>query len=240
MSNVPVLEIPPHIAGGVVVQATNLVKHFKSGDDNVPAVDGVTFSLEAGTMVALRGPSGCGKSTLLNLIGCLERPDSGSLIVDGIETGKLSGRAEANFRRRKVGFVFQQFNLLPQLTALENVMLPMEFTANRAPESRARERLKRVGLNGDRHSRRPSRLSGGEQQRVAIARALANDPPILIADEPTANLDSKTGRLIIELLHRQATEGRSVIIATHDAGIAARADLVLEMNDGQFAGLPKP
>jgi putative ABC transport system ATP-binding protein len=219
-----------------VAIAEELTKHFKSGPLVVKAVDGVGFRLPRGKMVALRGPSGCGKSTLLNLIGALDRPDSGKLIVDGVDVSRLSGGGEVAYRRRKVGFVFQQFNLVPQLSATENVTLPMEFVGgtNGTARSRARELLQRVGLARDRHERRPAKLSGGEQQRVAIARALANEPPIILADEPTANLDSKTGRLIVELLRSFRKEGRTVIIATHDADIAAEADIILEMRDGRL------
>jgi len=221
-----------------VAIAEELTKHFKSGPAVVRAVDGVGFRLPRGKMVALRGPSGCGKSTLLNLIGALDRPDSGKLIVDGVDVSRLSGGGEVAYRRRKVGFVFQQFNLVPQLSATENVTLPMEFVGgtNGTSKSRARELLRRVGLAQDRHERRPAKLSGGEQQRVAIARALANEPPIILADEPTANLDSKTGRLIVELLRSLRKEYRTVIIATHDADIAAEADIILEMRDGRLVG----
>ena len=221
-----------------VAIAEELTKHFKSGPVIVKAVDGVSFRLPRGKVVALRGPSGCGKSTLLNLIGALDRPHSGQLTVDGVDVSRLSGGGEVAYRRRKVGFVFQQFNLVPQLSAIENVTLPMEFVggSNGASKSRARELLRRVGLAQDRHERRPAKLSGGEQQRVAIARALANEPPIILADEPTANLDSKTGRLIVELLRSFRKEYRTVIIATHDADIAAEADIILEMRDGRLVG----
>ncbi len=220
-----------------IAVAGGLTKHFKSGPVTVRAVDGVSFRLPRGKMVALRGPSGCGKSTLLNLIGALDKAESGELSVDGIEVTKLSGGGEVAYRRRKVGFVFQQFNLVPQLSAIENVMLPTEFVGGAtdgASRLRARELLTRVGLTRDRHERPPAKLSGGEQQRVAIARALANDPPIVLADEPTANLDSKTGRLIVELLHSLRAGNRTVMIATHDEAIAAKADLILEMRDGRL------
>ncbi len=224
-----------------IAVAESLTKHFKSGPVTVKAVDGVSFRLPRGKIVALRGPSGCGKSTLLNLIGALDRPDSGQLNVDGVDVSRLSGGGEVQYRRRKVGFVFQQFNLVPELSAIENVTLPMEFVGtgtNGASQVRARELLGRVGLAQDQHKRRPAKLSGGEQQRVAIARALANDPPIVLADEPTANLDSETGRLIVELLRTLRSENRTVIIATHDDAIAAKADLILEMRDGRLVGNP--
>jgi putative ABC transport system ATP-binding protein len=220
-----------------IAVAEGLTKHFKSGPIVVKAVDGVSFRLPRGKIVALRGPSGCGKSTLLNLIGALDKPSSGRLNVDGVDVSRLSGGGEVAYRRRKVGFVFQQFNLVPELSAIENVTLPMEFVGkgtDGASRARAGELLERVGIAQDRHERRPAKLSGGEQQRVAIARALANDPPIVLADEPTANLDSKTGRLIVELLHSLRTENRTVMIATHDEAIAAKADLILEMRDGRL------
>ena len=224
---------------GYVAVAAELTKYFKSGPVIVKAVDGVSFSLPASTMVALRGPSGCGKSTLLNLIGALDRPDSGTLTVDGVDVGKLSGGGEVAYRREKVGFVFQQFNLIPHFSALENVTLPLELGGHHTNGSailRARELLSQVGLTQDRLERRPAKLSGGEQQRVAIARALANDPPVVLADEPTANLDSKTGELIVGLLHELSQDGRTVVVATHDSSIAERADVIMEMSDGRIVG----
>jgi putative ABC transport system ATP-binding protein len=218
---------------GYVAEARDLKKHFKTGPVTVKAVDGVSFRIPRGTIVALQGPSGCGKSTLLNLMGALDRPDAGELLVDDISVGDLSGGAEVAYRRRKVGFVFQQFNLIPHLSALENVTLPMELSGDSA-NGRPADLLSRVGLAEDRHGRRPARLSGGEQQRVAIARALANDPPLLLADEPTANLDSKTGQVIVDLLRGLRAENRTVLIATHDEAIAGTADLVMEMSDGQI------
>jgi ABC-type lipoprotein export system ATPase subunit len=226
-----------HDEGSYIAVAEGLTKHFKSGPVTVKAVDGVGFRLPRSAIVALRGPSGCGKSTLLNLIGALDRPDGGQLTVDGVDVSRLSGGAEVAYRRHKVGFVFQQFNLIPHLSALENVTLPMEFVghvSNGSAQLRARELLRQVGLTQSRLDRRPAKLSGGEQQRVAIARALANDAPLVLADEPTANLDSKTGRLIVELLHNLRTEDRTVLIATHDEAIAAKADVILEMSDGRI------
>jgi putative ABC transport system ATP-binding protein len=223
---------------GLVAVAERLSKRFKSGSSVIKAVDEVDLRLPRGRLAALRGPSGCGKSTLLNLLGALDRADEGRLEVDGVDVTALRGGKEVAYRRQKVGFVFQQFNLVPHLSALENVTLPMELAG--APGARARARgrelLSRVGLGPEKHGRRPAKLSGGEQQRVAIARALANDPPIILADEPTANLDSKTGRLIVELLQSLRDEDRTVIIATHDNAIAARADLVIEMSDGRITG----
>ena len=221
----------------------DLRKHFKSGPVDVPAVDGVSFRLPPGEMVALRGPSGCGKSTLLNLLGALDKPDSGSVIVDGVDVGKLGGAREVDYRRRKVGFVFQMFNLMPHLSAIENVMLPLELAGGMAASEmrfRAEALLRRVELPADRWVRRPTRLSGGEQQRVAIARALANDCPLILADEPTANLDSKTGTVIVNLLRSLASDNRSVLIATHDDTIASKADEVIDMRDGKLVGVNRP
>ncbi len=224
-----------------IAVAEGLTKHFRSGPIVVKAVDGVSFRVPRGKIVALQGHSGCGKSTLLNLMGALDRPDAGRLSVDGVDVSRLSGAGEVAYRRRKVGFVFQQFNLVPDLSAIENVTLPMEFVGkgtNGASRARAADLLERVGIAQDRHGRRPTKLSGGEQQRVAIARALANDPPIILADEPTANLDSKTGRLIVGLLRSLRDDNRTVVIATHDEAIAAKADLILEMSDGRLIGAP--
>jgi putative ABC transport system ATP-binding protein len=220
--------------GMVIVEG--LVKHFVTSEyTTVAAVNGVSFSLPSDKMIAIKGPSGCGKTTLLNLIGALDKPTAGRIVVDGIKVSELYGVDEAAYRLRKVGFVFQYYNLIPSLSALENVMLPMDLrgTKRTVQETGARQLLERVGIDESRQARRPTRLSGGEQQRVAIARALANGPAILLADEPTGNLDSKTSARIIELLHGVTQEGRTVIVATHDADIAGRAEIVLEMKDGK-------
>ena len=224
-------------AGAAVLE--DVVKHFKSGPDIVRAVDGVSVAIPRGKLIALKGPSGCGKSTLLNLLGALDRPDSGSITVDGADVTGLSGAAEVAYRRDKVGFVFQMFNLMTYLSAIENVTLPMELRGKLNAQDRrtlAESLLERVKLAPDRHRRRPTRLSGGEQQRVAIARALANDPPLILADEPTANLDSTTGEQIVRLLRSLASGDRTVLIATHDTAIARQADLVITMRDGKLVG----
>ncbi len=225
------------MAGAAVLE--DVVKHFKSGSDTVRAVDGVSVAIPRGKLVALKGPSGCGKSTLLNLLGALDRPDSGRIIVDGADISGLSGAVEVAYRRDKVGFVFQMFNLMPYLSAIENVMLPMELRGEPNAQGRralAESLLSRVKLAPDRHRRRPTRLSGGEQQRVAIARALANDPALILADEPTANLDATTGEQIVGLLRSLASDDRTVLIATHDNSIARQADLVITMRDGNLVG----
>jgi putative ABC transport system ATP-binding protein len=222
-------------SNGAIVTVDKLAKYFKSGGTTVPAVDDVSFSLPRGRMIAIKGASGSGKSTLLNLIGALDKPTSGSIIVDGIDVSQIHGRGEVKYRLSKVGFVFQSYYLIPNMTALENVMLPMELNGTKRKDrlTKARELLKRVGINDALQARRPTRLSGGEQQRVAIARALANDPSIILGDEPTGNLDSKTGKRIVELLYSLTKDGKTVIVATHSTEIATRADMVMEMEDGK-------
>jgi putative ABC transport system ATP-binding protein len=204
------------------------------GGSPLVAVDDVSLSVDAGTAVALTGPSGSGKSTLLHLIGAIEKSDEGDIDVDGQRVTGLSGRALAAYRRR-IGFVFQRFHLLPTLTALDNVMAPLiPFRTDFDKAARARELLAMVGL-ADRAAALPSRMSGGQQQRVAIARALVNQPVLLLADEPTGNLDSHTGGAIVDLLLNLRDEhGTTLIMATHDASIAARCDRAVHMRDGQL------
>jgi len=218
------------------VVAEKLSRYYKSGDTIVKALDEVSLRFPRGRMVAVRGSSGSGKTTLLNLIGAFDKPSAGSIIVDGVDVSRVHGGNEVNYRLKKVGFVFQSYYLIPNMTALENVMLPMELSGIKVKdrEIRAKELLEKVGIDVTRQARRPARLSGGEQQRVAIARALANDPPIILADEPTGNLDSKTGRKIVDLLKKLANEGKTVIIATHSTEVAAVADIKLEMLDGKI------
>ncbi|MBN1643472.1 MAG: ABC transporter ATP-binding protein [Dehalococcoidales bacterium] len=220
-----------------IIVVADLVKHFKSGPTVVPAVDGVSFQIPRGKTVALKGPSGCGKTTLLSLLGALDKPTSGSIIVDGVKISELRGGKEVQYRRQKIGFVFQSYYLVANLTAIENVMLPMDLMGTKKTEQqdKALQLLEKVKIGPKLHYRYPSRLSGGEQQRVAIARALANDPSVILADEPTGNLDSKTGNMIVNLLHSLSKEGRTLVIATHDAGIAAGADAVIEMQDGRIS-----
>lgn len=219
-----------------VVVAHQLSRFYQTREVTVEALNGVNLDFQKGRMIAIKGASGSGKTTLLNLIGGLDRPSSGSIVVDGVDISRIHGRDEVRYRLQKVGFVFQAYYLIPNLTALENILLPMELSGINAAERelRARELLQRVGLDDTRGARKPSRLSGGEQQRVAIARALANNPSIILADEPTGNLDSRTGSLIIDLLYSLATEGKTVIVATHSAEVAAKADQVLEMADGRL------
>jgi ABC-type lipoprotein export system ATPase subunit len=223
-----------------MVVVEGLSKYFSTGGSLVKAVDGVSFSLGRGALIAIKGTSGSGKTTLLNLLGTLDKPTAGSIIVDGIKVSEMSGSKEVSYRRNKVGFIFQSYYLMPNLSAVENVMLPMDIKGIRQGEGmvKAHQLLERVGLKDSaRQKRRPPRLSGGEQQRVAIARALANEPPLILADEPTGNLDSKTGKKIVELLYGLAKEGKTVIIATHDTAIAAKADTMLEMEDGKITSI---
>ncbi len=203
----------------------------------IHAVDAVNLTFTEGQFVAILGKSGCGKSTLLYLLAGLDKPTSGELNVDGVDLKRLSGGQEHRFRRQKLGFVFQSFHLIPGLTALENVMLPMELRGGMTSGSlheRASTLLRQVGIDEKRHHHKPGKLSGGQQQRVAIARALANNPRVILADEPTGNLDSQSGKLIVQLLKQLAEQGRTVIVVTHDVSIAEVADMRLHMEDGRI------
>jgi ABC-type lipoprotein export system ATPase subunit len=230
-------EQPGTTLPAVTVVAEGLSKAFRSGGEVIRAVDEVSFAFTEGQFVAILGPSGCGKSTLLYLLGGLDRPSAGELMIDGVDVKRLSARQEHRFRRQKLGFVFQSFHLIASLTALENVMLPIELmggTSGAAMHERARALLRQVGINDDRHNHKPGKLSGGQQQRVAIARALANNPRVILADEPTGNLDSRTGKPIIQLLKQLAQQGRTVIVVTHDRSITEVADVRMEMVDGRI------
>ncbi|HEX3493232.1 MAG TPA: ABC transporter ATP-binding protein [Streptosporangiaceae bacterium] len=221
-----------------MLEATDVTKSFRSAAGTVTAVSGVTMTVASGEFVAVVGRSGSGKTTLMSLLGALEQPTSGVIEVDGQDITRLGPRELVHYRGRQIGFVFQSYNLVPNLTAAENVMLPMEFTGvgQRERRERARRLLGQVELTGARQDRKPSRLSGGEQQRVAIARALANRPSIILADEPAGNLDTQTSATIIELLRDLSrSEGTTVILVTHDDSIADQADRVLRLADGQLA-----
>ncbi len=223
----------------MIVQAEKLVKIYRMGQVDVKALDGVSLSIREGEFVAIMGPSGSGKSTLMNLIGCLDKPTSGRLMIDGAEISRMRDRQLARLRGEMIGFVFQTFNLIPRVSALANVMLPMSFvrtTPKSARKRRAVELLEQVGL-GHRVHHMPNELSGGERQRVAIARALANDPKIILADEPTGNLDTKTGRAILELFQALNKQGRTIVIVTHDAHVASYAERIIQLVDGQIEGI---
>jgi putative ABC transport system ATP-binding protein len=224
-----------------MLEATDVTKSFRSGGGTVTAVNGVTMTVADGEFVAIVGRSGSGKTTLMSMLGALEPPTSGVIEVDGQDITRLRPGELVHYRGRKIGFVFQSYNLVPNLTAAENVMLPMEFAGVGHDErrERARKLLEQVELTGPRQQRKPGRLSGGEQQRVAIARALANEPSIVLADEPAGNLDTQTSATIITLLRRLSrSEGTTVILVTHDDEIAGRADRVLRLADGQLAPSP--
>jgi ABC-type lipoprotein export system ATPase subunit len=221
----------------ITIVAEGLTKHFRNHGELIKAVDGVSFTFTEQQFITIMGPSGSGKSTLLYLLGGLDKPTNGELIIDGVDVKRLSGKQEYLFRRQKLGFVFQSFHLIPNLTALENVMLPMELTKGKSRaemRERARHLLLQVGIDDNRHQHRPGKLSGGQQQRVAIARALANDPKVILADEPTGNVDSRNGKNIIQLLKQFSEKGKTVIVVTHDRSIARVADVRMDMEDGQI------
>ncbi|MDB5170004.1 MAG: transporter-like protein putative transport system ATP-binding protein [Candidatus Saccharibacteria bacterium] len=218
-----------------MIEVIDLKRNFKSGDTTVHAVNGISFSVPDGQFASIVGQSGSGKSTLLTLLGALDKPTSGSIVVDGQDVTKMHDHKLIGYRGRKIGFVFQNYNLVPNLTALENVMLPMEFAhmPRARRKARAAELLEQVGLSADQQDRKPGKLSGGQQQRVAIARALANKPKLILADEPTGNLDSKTGKMIFDLLHDLAkTENTTIITVTHDLSISGKTDVTFTLHDG--------
>lgn len=216
-----------------VIEAANLVKTYLMGKNEVHALAGVSLKIQKGEILSIMGPSGSGKSTLMNILGCLDRPTSGEYQLDGELVSGLNDDQLATIRNRKVGFVFQNFNLLPRATALANVELPLRYAGMETGRlARARESLEIVGL-GDRVDHKPMELSGGQQQRVAIARALVNNPAIIMADEPTGNLDSKSGKEIMDLILKLNKEqGTTVIIVTHDAAIAEKTQRVIRLRDG--------
>ena len=217
-----------------VIELFDVRRYFTMGDFIVKALDGVTLNIERGSFTAITGPSGSGKSTLMNLIGCLDTPTDGAIHIDGALTMGMSEKELAYVRNEKVGFVFQQFNLLGKLNALDNVMTPLLYSGIGVKERKelATSALERVGLK-DRMKHRPNELSGGQKQRVAIARSLVNNPSILLADEPTGALDSHTGRQILELFEELHSEGRTVILVTHDKEIASYAKRQISVRDGK-------
>jgi putative ABC transport system ATP-binding protein len=221
-----------------MLKVKNLSRTFQSGDTNVSAVNGISFEVPDGMFVSIIGKSGSGKTTLLSLLGTLEKPSDGHIEIDSKDVSSLSDHALVDYRRKKIGFVFQAYNLIPNLTALENVMLPLSFEGVHGAErkERAKELLEQVGLTEDQMHRKPGRLSGGQQQRVAIARALANRPSLILADEPTGNLDSETGKMIFDLLHDLAkTKHTTIVVVTHDLTIAGKTDKSFRLSDGKLA-----
>ncbi|HEY3344680.1 MAG TPA: ABC transporter ATP-binding protein [Anaerolineaceae bacterium] len=219
----------------IVVDAQNMTKVYRMGEIEVNALSGVNIQIARSEVVAIMGPSGSGKSTLMNILGCLDRPTTGEYMLDGEAVSQMSDDELSNIRNRKVGFVFQQFNLLPRETALENVELPMRYAGSRngSMRQRAEEALSAVGLQ-DRMKHRPNELSGGQQQRVAIARALVNDPAIILADEPTGALDTRSGAEVMEiLLGLNKERGTTVIIVTHAPDIAAMTQRTIHIRDGE-------
>jgi putative ABC transport system ATP-binding protein len=215
----------------MIIDAVGLRRTFRVGDETIHALDGVDLSIRRGELVAITGSSGSGKTTLMNILGCLDRADAGTYRIDGEDVSRLSGDRLASVRCRRIGFVFQSFNLLPRLDARDNAALPLLYADAGDWRDRAESALRLVGL-GDRMHHRPNQLSGGQRQRVAIARALVNDPALVLADEPTGNLDSRTGAEILDLFLRLNAEGRTIVVVTHDPAVAARCLRVVHLRDG--------
>lgn len=218
-----------------LIKFDNVSKVYEEGGDVVRAMDGVSFEIKEGDFAAIMGPSGSGKSTLLSVLGVLNTPTGGKVLIDEIPVYELKSEKQADFRFEYLGFIFQAFQLIPYLTAIENVMLPLSITkaSNIEQEKRSREVLEMVGL-GDKINRLPDQLSGGEIQRIAVARAIVNEPPIILADEPTGNLDSKNAVGVIELLKKLKDRGKTVIMVTHDLSIAKHADYIIQIKDGKI------
>ena len=217
-----------------VIEIEDVKKIYRMGDVEVPALNGVTFTILEGEMVAIIGPSGSGKSTLMNIIGCLDTPTSGKYILDNVDVSKLNDDQQAEIRNKKIGFVFQQFNLLPRTQAIDQVELPLVYAGTKDRRKRAMEALESVGL-GERVHHRPNELSGGQQQRVAIARSLVTNPSIILADEPTGNLDSKSGTDIMNIFKTlNRDKGMTVILVTHDNNIASQAQRRIRVKDGMI------
>ncbi len=226
---------------GPIVQLTDVKKIYQLGESRIHALNGVSLLIERGDFVTIMGSSGSGKSTMLNLIGCLDQPTEGTVKINGTDLSLLNDDKLTEIRRNNIGFIFQQFNLIPTLTAVENVEMPMIFTGIPEQERRKRamEFLRKANLGPEFAEHKPNELSGGQQQRVAIARALANSPPILLADEPTGNLDTKTGKSVMELLSELNSHGTTIIVVTHDPKIAAYANTNIVLRDGEIVETSK-
>ena len=218
-----------------MIQLDNIQRHYKQGSGTIQALRGLSLRIAPGEFVAIMGSSGSGKSTLLNILGALDKPSAGSYRLNGIEVGEMDDDAASALRSRQIGFVFQSFHLLPRLTVLENVLLPQRYLPEQDPEApqRARTLLERMGL-GHRIDHRPGELSGGQLQRAAIARALLNQPSLLLADEPTGNLDSKSATDVLHLFSELHSQGQTIVLVTHDPNVAAKAQRTILLNDGNL------
>jgi putative ABC transport system ATP-binding protein len=217
-----------------ILAVRDLVKIYRAAEDEPPALGGVSLSIEPGEFLAITGPSGSGKSTLMNIIGCLDKPTYGTYVLDGVDVSSLDDDQLAEIRATRIGFVFQSFNLLSRATVMRNVTLPMIYTKTplREREERAADALRAVGLDESAWWHKSNELSGGQMQRVAIARALVNDPSIILADEPTGNLDSRTGEIILGTLRNLQEQGRTIAVITHDTAVAGHADRTVQLRDG--------
>jgi len=228
-------ELSKYMKGKSVIRLENVWKVYQVGEVKVEALRGINIDISSGEFVAITGPSGSGKSTMMNMVGALDVPTKGAIYLDGQDISELNESELAVVRGRKIGFVFQQFNLISTLTAIENVMLPMEFQDTTDARERAAKALEMVGLK-ERINHKPKQLSGGEQQRVAIARALAGNPEVILADEPTGNLDTKTGREIMAFFSKLHDEGKTVILITHDLNLVKYGKRIVKLVDGQVVG----
>lgn len=220
-----------------MLEVVDIKKEFNSGDTKVTAVNGISFTVPQGKFASIIGKSGSGKSTLMAILGALDKPTSGRVLVDDKDISRMNESEQVKYRSKEIGFIFQNYNLIPNLSALENVMIAMEFgqVPKAEREARSKDLLGEVGISEEKINRKPGRLSGGEQQRVAIARALANKPKFILADEPTGNLDSETGKKIFNLLHKLSrSENTTIIAVTHDLSIAGKTDMAFKLKDGKL------